>query len=37
MKLARRGRRIPKERHSHMFMIRHAQDLMLPVKGVVPR
>lgn len=35
-KLARRGHDIPKERHSHMFLIRHAKDVMCPVIGCVP-
>jgi CIC family chloride channel protein len=37
IKLARRGHHIPRERHSHMFMIRHAGDVMLPVRGIVDR
>jgi chloride channel protein, CIC family len=37
MKLARRGHHIPKERHSHMFLIRHARDVMLPVLGRTTR
>jgi len=37
MKLARRGHHIPKERHSHMFLIRHARDVMLPVLGTTTR
>ncbi len=36
LKLARRGHRIPKDRHSHMFMIRHARETMSPVEAVVP-
>jgi CIC family chloride channel protein len=36
LKLARRGHRIPKDRHSHMFMIRHARETMTPVNEVVP-
>ena len=35
IKLAWRGHHIPRERHSHMFMIRHAGDVMIPVRGVV--
>ncbi len=35
MKLARRGHFIPRERHSHMFLIRHTKDVMVPVTGVV--
>jgi len=35
VKLARRGRQIPRERHSHMFMIRHVTDVMMPVRGIV--
>jgi CIC family chloride channel protein len=35
IKLAWRGHHIPRERHSHMFMIRHAGDVMMPVRGVV--
>lgn len=35
IKLARRGHHIPRERHSHMFMIRHAGDVMMPVRGIV--
>ncbi len=35
-KLARRGHHIPKERHSHMFLIRHAKDVMRPISGSVP-
>jgi CIC family chloride channel protein len=34
MKLARRGHYIPKERHSHMFLIRHARDVMTRIAGV---
>ncbi len=34
-KLARRGHYIPKDRHSHMFLIRHAKDVMVPVSGTV--
>lgn len=37
IKLARRGHHVPRERHSHMFMIRHASDVMLPVRGIVDR
>jgi CIC family chloride channel protein len=36
MKLARRGHYIPKERHSHMFLIRHAGDVMTKIVGVTP-
>ena len=35
MKLVRRGHHIPKERHSHMFMIRHARDVAVPLHDVV--
>ncbi|MEJ2625060.1 MAG: chloride channel protein [Pseudolabrys sp.] len=35
IKLAWRGHHIPRERHSHMFMIRHAGDIMKPVHGIV--
>ena len=35
IKLAWRGHHIPRERHSHMFMIRHAGDIMKPVLGIV--
>jgi len=35
MKLARRGHHIPKDRHSHMFLIRKARDVALPVIGIV--
>jgi len=35
IKLARRGHHIPRERHSHMFMIRHVADVMKPVRGIV--
>jgi CIC family chloride channel protein len=35
VKLARRGHHIPRERHSHMFMIRHVADVMKPVRGIV--
>jgi chloride channel protein, CIC family len=35
-KLVRRGHDIPKERHSHMFLIRHAKDVMCPIVGSVP-
>ncbi len=35
MKLARRGHFIPRERHSHMFLIRHTKDVMVPVNGVI--
>jgi CIC family chloride channel protein len=35
IKLAWRGHHIPRERHSHMFMIRHAGDVMKPVRGIV--
>lgn len=35
MKLTRRGHHIPKDRHSHMFMIRQARDVALPVVGIV--
>lgn len=35
IKLAWRGHHIPRERHSHMFMIRHAGDVMTPIRGVV--
>jgi chloride channel protein, CIC family len=35
IKLFRRGHDIPKERHSHMFLIRHAKDVMCPVVGSV--
>jgi len=35
LKLARRGHRIPKERHSHMFLIRHAAGIMARVVGNV--
>ena len=35
IKLAWRGHHIPRERHSHMFMIRHASDIMKPVHGMV--
>ncbi|WP_413206695.1 chloride channel protein [Rhodospirillum sp. A1_3_36] len=35
MKLVRRGQHIPKDRHSHMFTIRKARDIMAPVAGVV--
>lgn len=31
IKLARRGHHIPRERHSHMFMIRHVAGVMTPV------
>ncbi len=34
IKLAWRGHHIPRERHSHMFMIRHAGDIMKPVHGI---
>jgi CIC family chloride channel protein len=37
MKLARRGHVIPKERHSHMYLIRHVRDVMAPVGHVVER
>jgi CIC family chloride channel protein len=37
MKLARRGHRIPKERHMHMFLIRQAAEVMRPVVGWVQR
>ena len=37
MKLARRGHHIPKDRHMHMFQIRHASDVMRPVVGAVER
>jgi CIC family chloride channel protein len=33
MKLTRRGQYIPKERHSHMFTIRKAGDVMAPIAG----
>jgi CIC family chloride channel protein len=36
LKLARRGHGIPKDRHSHMFMIRHARETMTAIDGVVP-
>ncbi len=35
IKLAWRGHHIPRERHSHMFMIRHASDIMKPVHGII--
>lgn len=35
LKLARRGHRIPKVRHSHMFLIRHAGAIMAKVVGSV--
>ena len=35
IKLAWRGHHIPRERHSHMFMIRHAGDIMKPVHGII--
>jgi chloride channel protein, CIC family len=35
IKLAWRGHHIPRERHSHMFMIRHAGDVMKPVRSIV--
>ncbi|MEO8560213.1 MAG: chloride channel protein [Rhodospirillales bacterium] len=35
LKLARRGHRIPKDRHSHMFLIRHAAGIMARVVGSV--
>lgn len=34
LKLARRGRHIPKERHTNMFLVRHATDVMKPVSAV---
>jgi chloride channel protein, CIC family len=34
-KLARRGHNIPKDRHSHMFLIRHAKDVMRPIAGAI--
>jgi CIC family chloride channel protein len=37
MKLARRGHYIPKEFHSHMYLIRHARDVMSPVGHVIER
>jgi CIC family chloride channel protein len=36
VKLVRRGHVIPKDRHSHMFLIRHAKDVMRPIVGSVP-
>ncbi len=35
LKLARRGHRIPKDRHSHMFLIRHAAAIMSRVVGSI--
>jgi chloride channel protein, CIC family len=35
IKLAWRGHHIPRDRHSHMFMIRHAGDVMQPIRGIV--
>jgi len=35
MKLARRGQHIPKDRHSHMFTIRKARDVMVPITGTI--
>jgi CIC family chloride channel protein len=35
MKLTRRGQHIPKERHSHMFTIRKADDVMAPITKTV--
>ena len=34
-KLARRGHHIPAASHSHLFMIRQAKDVMVPVGGTV--
>ncbi len=35
MKLARRGHHVPKDHRTHMFPIRTAEEVMLPVAGVV--
>ncbi|RMD88033.1 MAG: chloride channel protein [Alphaproteobacteria bacterium] len=34
-KLLRRGHHIPKDRHSNMFLVRHAREVMTPVGGVL--
>jgi CIC family chloride channel protein len=36
LKLARRGRTIPKARHSNMFLVRHAREVMDPDVLVLP-
>src|SRR5262249_52611173 len=36
LKLARRGRTIPKARHSNMFLVRHAQEVMDPDVLLLP-